>query len=126
MQCTHFPLIYSVDGMTLQINCHQFVLIMASDLKMQMHPALSQSFWGEMIAVALNASRLSLISNRANKCTQILISSPSGTTFSVFFPSESLSAVGIFLLGFLGIHRILIRFFGHMSCCVQCSGRGLK
>lgn len=103
MHRTHFPLIYCVNGMTLQINCYQFVLITVPDLKMQMRSTLSiiPGCKNGKDAVALKARCLSLISNRANKCTQIHISSLSGTTFFVFsiflFPFST-----IFFFFFLG------------------------
>jgi len=130
MHRTHFPLIYCVNGMTLQINCYQFVLITVPDLKMQMRSTLSiiPGCKNGKDAVALKARCLSLISNRANKCTQIHISSLSGTTFFVFsiflFPFST-----IFFFFFFGqdgrIQRTDGPGFGMGGIClVGCSGRG--
>lgn len=126
MHRTHFPLIYCVNGMTLQINCYQFVLITVPDLKMQMRSTLSiiPGCKNGKDTVALKARCLSLISNRANKCTQIHISSLSGTTFFVFsiflFPFSTIFFFFFWARWEDTTHRwTRIRNGGHMSCWLQ-------
>lgn len=127
-KCRHavrLSLIYSVNGMSRQINCYQFVLIMVSDLKMQMHSTLSIMPGQRMCCSCIKAKSpspsppVAHFKSSKQMHTNSHLITERHDLFRVLSGLWSLciQLFHIFFFGEVTHNRIRIRIGGHMSCC---------